>query len=191
MTDIVIKQGATFRRTYRWVAPPAIFKDATIITGVPLTVTATAHLMPDQWPAQLLDPDEATQVSACDNYTGTVIDANTIQFNDVIDYGVLAGDARILRYLTPVDLTGFSAELQIRSSVRASTALLTVSSQGINPGILLDNAARTIVVSITPAQTAALTFSNAVFQLELTSGSGDVTRLDEGAVTLSREVVRV
>lgn len=190
MTDIVIKQGATFKRTYRWVMPPVVYKPATITATIPLTVEATGHGMPAAWPAKLLGPEGTTDEDTCGEMA-TALDADTVEFNSVVDSSYQVGDTVTLAYMTPVTLTGFSAEMQIRSSARATTPLLTISSDGVTPGIVMDNATGTITVTITSAQTAALSFSNAVFQIEMTSLVGEVTRLDDGACTLSREVVRV
>ena len=191
MTDILLKQGATFKRTYRWTTPPTVYKTATVTAVIPLTLEATGHGLPDTWPVRILSRDSTPDDScASSGATATALDPDTIEFNSVIDYSYEIGDEVVISYMTPVDLTGFTAELQLRSSVRAADPLLTISSQGVSPGIVLDNATKSIIVTITAAQSASFSFSNAVFQLELTSSTGDVTRLDEGAATLSKEVVR-
>jgi hypothetical protein len=67
--------------------------------------------------------------------------------------------------------------------------VLTLTTE--NAGITLGGAAGTITLSATATVTAALTapFSG-VYDLELVSGGGVVTRLLEGVATVSPEVTR-
>lgn len=88
---------------------------------------------------------------------------------------------------TPIDLTGYDARMQIRSSKTAST---TIDDLTVGDGITLGGAAGTITLLISDTDTAAFTFKNAVYDLELISGSGVVTRLLEGSVTLKTETTR-
>jgi hypothetical protein len=57
-------------------------------------------------------------------------------------------------------------------------------------GLTLGGAAGTIAILITDAQTEALTDISMVYDLELISGSGIVTRLIEGSASLSTETTR-
>jgi hypothetical protein len=100
----------------------------------------------------------------------------------------------------PVNLTGYSGKMQIRSNYADNnpTTYVTLSSSlnpdgtglnfagssGINPPT-----SGTIGVIISAATSSALTFATAKYDLELTSGS-IVTRLIEGDVQLSKEVTR-
>lgn len=81
-----------------------------------------------------------------------------------------------------INLTGYTARMKIKTGATTIVSLTEVS------GITLGGAAGTIVVAINAAATAAYTFSKAVYDLELVSGGGVVTRLLEGKVLLSREV---
>jgi hypothetical protein len=81
------------------------------------------------------------------------------------------------------DLTGFTALLQVRETVKSTTVKLAV-----NPTI--DVATATISWSFSASQTSTLTAPSYVYAMELTNSSGFVIRLLEGAVTVSPEVVR-
>jgi hypothetical protein len=81
------------------------------------------------------------------------------------------------------DLTGYTAELQVREKVTSASAILTVI-----PTITVLTA--TIAWQFTAAQTATLTAKTYVYAMELTHSDGTVIRLIEGAVTPSPEVVR-
>jgi hypothetical protein len=56
--------------------------------------------------------------------------------------------------------------------------------------LTLGGAAGTIVITLTATQTAALTAGNYVYDLELVSGAGVVTRLVQGNVTVTAEITR-
>ena len=90
--------------------------------------------------------------------------------------------------LTPVDLSGCEATMQVRRAASAPAALLTLTSSpaaGLRfagPGELW--------IELTAAQTAALTWRTGVYDLEITFPSGNVRRLLSGVVTVSPEVTR-
>lgn len=86
-----------------------------------------------------------------------------------------------------VNLTGYTARLQIRESVDAASTLVSLTSSS---GITLGGVAGTVQVTISATATAALTPGRAVYDLELVSGGGVVTRLLEGAVRITPEVTR-
>lgn len=89
----------------------------------------------------------------------------------------------------PVDLTAYSARLQVRSHVRAGTTILSLTS-AVGGGLTLGGVAGTIDVDLTATATAALTPGLYVYDLELVDGSGTVTRLLEGTVQVTAEVTR-
>lgn len=87
-----------------------------------------------------------------------------------------------------VDLTGYSARMQFRPSVNAPTVYFSATSS--DGRIVLGGTAGTITINISAVETTAFTFVSAVYDLELQSASGVVTRLLEGGVAVSREVTR-
>ena len=87
-----------------------------------------------------------------------------------------------------VNLTGYTARLQVRTSYAATSTILSLTSSS---GITLGGAAGTITITVSATDTAALTAPwIGVYDLELVSGSGVVTRLLEGTATVSPEVTR-
>ncbi|MCC6475110.1 MAG: hypothetical protein IT514_15355, partial [Burkholderiales bacterium] len=95
-----------------------------------------------------------------------------------------------LVYNPPVDLTGSTARMQIRPYVESPDADILLSLTTANGGISLGGANGTISLLASAAATAALDFDTAVYDLEVIDGSGLVTRLLSGMVTLSKEVTR-
>ena len=89
---------------------------------------------------------------------------------------------------TAINLTGYSARMQVRETYSSSTSIVSLTS---GAGITLGGAAGTIAIVISATTTAALTapFSG-VYDLELVSAGGVVTRLLQGAATVTPEVTR-
>lgn len=88
----------------------------------------------------------------------------------------------------PVNLTGWTGRMQIRQDVTSSIALATLSTA--NGGIVIDGPSGKFSMYMTAAQTAALSFDTAVYDLELVAVNGDVIRIIQGDVVLSPEVTR-
>lgn len=97
---------------------------------------------------------------------------------------------------SPIDLTNYSARMQVRPSPGSTTLYLTLSSSftpdgsGINLNGLSGNYPTTsgsIGITISAYSSSLLSFDEGSYDLELYSGSY-VTRLLEGKVQLSKEV---
>jgi hypothetical protein len=89
---------------------------------------------------------------------------------------------------TAVNLTGYTARMQVRATYDSSSTILSLTSSS---GITLGGSAGTIAITASATTTAALTAPwSGVWDLELVSGGGEVTRLLEGAATVSPEVTR-
>jgi len=88
----------------------------------------------------------------------------------------------------PVNLTGATAEMQIRQAHSSPTAEWSGSTVGGE--ITLVGAEGIVDVQIDSVTTTAFTFAEAVYDLELTMPSGDVIRMVEGSVTTTEEVTR-
>jgi hypothetical protein len=86
-----------------------------------------------------------------------------------------------------VNTTGFTGRMQLRTSYTAATASLELTTA--NGRVSLTNAG-VITLALTASETAALAAGRYVYDLELVSSGGVVTRLLEGVVTVSPEVTR-
>lgn len=87
-----------------------------------------------------------------------------------------------------VNLTGFTARMHMRVSQDEATPFLTLTTE--NGRIALGGALGTITLSITATDTSTIAENAGVYDLELVSSGGVVTRLLEGEVLLSKEVTR-
>lgn len=88
----------------------------------------------------------------------------------------------------PVNLTGASAEMQIRQDYSSPTAEWTGSTAGGE--ITITGGEGIVDVQIDSVTSTAFTFEEGVYDLELTMPSGDVIRMVEGSVTIQPEVTR-
>lgn len=87
----------------------------------------------------------------------------------------------------PIDITGFSARMDIRDEIDDAAVILSLVSP---TDIVLGDAAGTIQLIIVDSVTEAFSFDDAVYDLELVSGGGVVRRILRGNITLSKEVTR-
>jgi hypothetical protein len=88
---------------------------------------------------------------------------------------------------TAVNLTGYAARMQARDDVTSTTTVLSLTEAA---GLTLGGVAGTIIIALTATQTAALVAGNYVYDLELVSSAGVVTRLVQGTLAVSAEVTR-
>ena len=88
----------------------------------------------------------------------------------------------------PIDLTGFTARMQVRDRVDAEETLVELTTA--NGRIALGGAAGTIALLIEAAVTEGLPGKAGFYDLELVSAGGIVTRLLEGKAALVPEVTR-
>lgn len=89
---------------------------------------------------------------------------------------------------TAINLTGYTAAMQFRLTVDATTAAISLTQAS---GITITGATGTLAIRATAAQTGALDDSaKYVYDLEITSPAGIVTRLIQGTASVSSEVTR-
>lgn len=87
-----------------------------------------------------------------------------------------------------INLTGYTAEMQIRPYVSSDTVLLNATSA--NGLISITPAEALIELIFDNATTAALIYTKCVYDLEVTKPSGEVVRLIEGNVYVTPQVTR-
>ena len=195
--DLEICKGATFSKVLRWESATVVFKPITGITkAAPPVVTAIGHGAPDGWRVAITGVLGMTQINAANNppknsqyVKAKLLTADTVSLN-AVDASSFSSytSGGILRYNQPVDLAGYTARMHIRASQAASVTLLELTTE--NSRIALDNTLKTITLSLLASVTAAITWTTGVYDLELVSAGGVVSRLLEGAVNIHQEVTR-
>lgn len=88
-----------------------------------------------------------------------------------------------------VDLTGYSARMQIRSTLSASTKLFEVTTDTPEQLWIVPSAGQ-INIKIPHTSTSALAPSIAVYDLEIESSEGEVIKLIKGRCRIEGEVTR-
>lgn len=89
----------------------------------------------------------------------------------------------------PVDMTGFSARMQLRPAYD-SKLLVTNLTSAVSGGLTIDDEDGRVNILIPAEKTANITTLEGVYDLEVVNPSGEVIRLLSGKFTLSREVTR-
>jgi hypothetical protein len=193
-SNFTIYKGSDFTKVIRWEIGPVVYKTISAIPALaPLTLTVTGHGMPNGWRFAIQSVKGMIQLNAkktppveADYYRGTVVDANTIEVNDVnaMDYTTYTSGG-VIQYNTPVDLNGYTARMKIKDKV-GGTELLSLTTE--NGGIVIANASKTIDLILSATDSAAITWSKGVYDLEMVNTSGKVTRILSGSIKVIDEV---
>lgn len=86
-----------------------------------------------------------------------------------------------------VNLTGYSARMQVRKNVNDTSTLLSLISP---TDITINGVNGSVTITVSATAMAAMPAGTFVYDLEIVSGSGVVTRLIEGKFIVSPEVTR-
>lgn len=185
-----IYQGSTFSEVLRWETATKVYKPISNITkAAPMVVTAPAHGIVKDWRVKITNATGMKELASLDYIIPTEVTSDTLTFNAINSLGYTSYvSGAVLEYNEPVDLTGYTARMQIREKLDSSTVIHELSTSLGN--IVLDNTAKTIVLTIPAVTTAAFSFTTAVYSLEMVASGGQVTQLVAGSVTLVKEVTR-
>ena len=88
-----------------------------------------------------------------------------------------------------IDLTGATARMHIRAAI-TDTATLIELTEANGRALITDEVGGEVTLVISATDTAALSFSKAVYDLEIEYNDGTVDRVLAGTVKLSKEVTR-
>jgi len=194
--DLTLEKGKTFKFVLRWEDRETnVYKAITGITAAaPAVVTATGHGVPDGWDVAIVSVKGMTQINAANSppkdkdYTpATKLSDNTLELNAVNAAGYSTyTSGGYVQYYKPHALAGVTARMMVKDKV-GGTVLLT--SEGLTPTITVtvDDTAKSITITISATDTAALTWKKGVYDLEGVDGS-TVYSLLSGSVTVEPEV---
>lgn len=87
-----------------------------------------------------------------------------------------------------INLTGYTARMQIRATQAAPAFLLELTTE--NNRITIDGPNALITLKLNATETADIDWSKGVYDLELITPAGDVERILQGNVVISKEVTR-
>ena len=176
--NTTIDQGANWFITFIYKQPATI----TNITGNGTTVTYTATN--GFTSGQIIDVDGVLpgvynlQNVAINTATTSAFTVTNPATGIYISGGLATG---------AVNITGYTAALQIRSLPQDATSVLSLTSSA---GITITGATGTIAATATAAQTGNIDEGPYYYDLEITSPTGVVTRVAQGQVVVSAQVTR-
>lgn len=197
-TDLEIQQGKTFIRVVRWESLPFIFAPITGISrAAPAVVQSAGHGAPNGWRVAIVSVVGMEQINASNppkdrqfvKARVTLPNELTLSSVNSSDYDPYESGGYI-QYYTPVDLAGYTGRMKIRNKVGGT--LLASTEVADSPldviTVDVDNAEKTITIRIEAADTALFTWKRGVYDFEMISGTGDVTALLSGNITVTPEV---
>ena len=185
-------QGSTFNEVIHWESSTIVYKPITGITqAAPCVITAVGHGMPSGWRFQITNVGGMIDLNSADNYQiASSVTTDTITMNAVnsISYKAYTSGG-VVSYNSPVDLTGYTARMQIRAKITDTVPIDEYTT--VNGKLQIDTAvSKSIIILVDATTTAGYTFSSGVYSLEMISPTGVVTQLISGTITLIKEVTR-
>lgn len=188
--NLKVVQGSTVEEVLRWESPVQGYKSITGITkAAPAVITAVGHGLPVGWRVKITNVVGMKEINSEDTYhivSDSTSDSVTINSLNTLGYTNYTSGG-VLNFNVPEDLNGYTARMQIRQKLTSTDIIKELTTE--NGGIALDNAAKTITINISATDTAAFTFTTAVYSLEMVK-SGDVQCLVTGTITLDKEITR-
>lgn len=190
-----VYQGSSFEEVFRWESATKTYATInTISNSAPCVVTVNSGqpVPPPNWRVRITGVTGMKEINLTvdeDYYLTTAINTNDVSINQVNSaaYGQYTAGG-IMSWNSPIPLNNLTGKMQIRENIDAA---LTLELNTENGGIVINPSNYTITVRMTGTQTAAFSFTSAVYSLELTdSTSGKVTTFITGNLSLIREVTR-
>jgi hypothetical protein len=197
VVDINIVKGKTFEFMYRYADHDLVYKPILAMPSTaPVRLAISDHGIPDGWPIRIEGVRQPYELNSDDDayYIATAIDPSTIELNMVRADGwrpYTSGGSVIFN--NPFDLTGCSARMQIRDRVDGTILLTLNSDPSTAPDgeIEVDFNLAGLIVRLSPAVTAGITWLRGVYDLELITPDGNVYPVtDVSKVTIGAEVTR-
>jgi hypothetical protein len=189
-----IYEGSTFQETFRWEAQNKVYTQISNVSkAAPCVITTSAsHNIPVGWRIKVSGVGGMKEINQVgdDYYTVTGVTSTTLTLNQINSTGFSTyTSGGIVEHNMPVDLSVYSAVLQIRPTIDSSTVIQQLTSAA-GGGITLNTADSTINIFIPAVTTRDFDFVSAVYSMELTDTSGVVIPFLTGTVALVREIVR-
>jgi len=106
----------------------------------------------------------------------------------IIEQGATFGQTLTLKDSSNavINLTGFTGAMSLKEKPDATATILSLTTA--NGRMTMGGNAGTIVLTISSTDSASLSPDDGVFDLEITSGAGVVTRIIEGTYSVRRNI---
>lgn len=173
--DLPIIPGTTYRDTVRLMQPAYTYKPITAIGGAPVRLTVPDHALETVWAVWVRGvvgmPDLNKEPRRQDPHRATVIDADTLEINDLSATGLSPTGGELI-YLLPVDLTGTAVVMTwTRNGAVVLTLTLGAGLTELGPG--------SVERAMTPEQSALLRAGD-TYVMDVQYANGDIIRYYEG-----------
>lgn len=194
--DLVIRQGKTFRLVVRWENDKLIYKPITgIDQAAPARITAVGHGIPDGWNVAVTAVKGMVQINAPntppkdkDYLPATPVTADVLEINKVnaAEFSAYRSGGYV-QYYEPRSLAGVTGRMKIKDRV-GGTVLYELTSA--NSRIVVDDASKTVTLTISAADTETFDWTKGTYDLELVeAGSPEIVHdVLYGDVTVTKEV---
>lgn len=190
-----IYQGSTFQEIFRWESEYKVYQPiVSIEKSAPCKlVLQDTPLLPQGWRFRVVGAGGMKEInSAGDSFylaTSVGIATKQVEVNAVnsLNYTTYTTGG-VLEYNQPVDLSSYSARMQIRKTLNSEEVLHTATTA--NGGIVLDNLLKTITVNIPASITTEFKFLSGVYSIELFDAQGIVVPFLVGNITVVPEITR-
>ena len=200
--DLSLVAGTSFSLVLRWESAPILRKAITAIsvaTGAP-RITIAGHGIPDGWRVAVTGAKGMTELNAedparlrdLDYHQATVLDANTIELNEVngADFKAWTSGG-IVQWNTPVSLAGFAGIVRVEDrhggTVWASNLVADDPLDILE--LLIDDTLKTITPVFPEIATTALAGKSGVWEVKMISGAATPvpTQLLRGKLSVGKE----
>lgn len=188
-------RGKTCEQALLYSGSRLVYRPITAVLSLaPLRLTVPLHGCPENWPIRVQGVTAPTELNTPQNqaWQATVVDANTLEINSLDGslWSAYVPSGHVV-FQEPVDLTGWKARMQIRTKA-GGTVLLTLSSDPADNAegeIEIDVPGSALVIKLSAAQTAALSWNGGVYDLEGIRPDGAVVSiLAPSTVVVGQEV---
>lgn len=180
--DLEIRRGATIALPIRLESEELQSVPVTAISrSAPVRITAPGHALSDKWRAAVVCAGGMSEINA-ENYPPrdselrqvTRIDNDVVEFNKVSSacFRAYSSGGYLVSY-APYDLSLYDgARMEVKNRVGGTQLALFTTADGT---LELDEALGCVWLKISAGDSAALTFSSGVFDIELYNDDSKVT----------------
>ena len=143
-----IYQGSTFKEVLRWESATKAYALITGITkSAPVVITSVGHGIPVGWRTKITNVLGMKEINSAETYhtvTGATSDSVTINTINALGYTDYTSGG-VLEYNVPVNLTGYTARMQLRLKLEDPEVLYEMTTE--NSGIIINNIDKTITLT--------------------------------------------
>lgn len=187
-------RGKTWSITLRWEREEIVYRPIEGVEEVaPLVLTVPAHGLVTGWRVAITGVRGMTELNAgsappaeTDYRPVRVIDANTVEINEVnaATYRPWRGGG-YLQYRRPVELAGHDVRMVVKAAPRGEEHARWSSDTG---HVMIDAPGNAIVIVVPAHETEWFAWDEGVYEIEVESLEGKVSRLLCGNLTVCDEI---